>query len=226
MQSPVNTARDILVVALALAGPGVIALASQVSVRGRQADVGHAAPWLFAFIVLVSVIWLFGVRNAGRKPGDVGIVWPPTAASLLLATALTVFFVFVYGPLVYDLFARLGLSGFEQGQARLAALPPWYLALAIVIVAGSEEWLYRGLAIPLLERLTGNVWLAAAISLLAFALAHLPLWGVGASLSTLVAGVIFTALFIWRRDATGLIIAHIATDLYGLLIAPIFAGNV
>lgn len=220
-----NWVRDIVVLALALAGPGVIAFAWKVSTQGREDTIVQAAPWLVAFVALVGVVWFFGVHDAGRKLQDVGIVWPPTAANMLLAGALTVFLVFVYGPLSYKALAHFGFGGFEHGQARLAVLPRWYLAIAIVVVAGSEEWLYRGVAIPLLDHLTGNVWLAAAISLLAFALVHLPLWGAGAALSTLVAGAIFTSLFIWHRDATSLIIAHIMTDLYGLLLAPLSARS-
>jgi membrane protease YdiL (CAAX protease family) len=38
--------------------------------------------------------------------------------------------------------------------------------------------------------------------------------------TTVFSGGIFTALYIWRRDISFLILAHVATDLYGLCIAP------
>ena len=106
----------------------------------------------------------------------------------------------------------------------LAALPSWYLALTIVIVAGGEEWLYRAYAVERLITLTGSGMAAACLSLLAFGLAHLPLWGIGASLTTLVSGALFTALYLWRRDISFLILAHVATDLYGLVLTPRAAG--
>lgn len=219
----VKSAFGILVLVLALVGPGVIAWASKVSASGREGDVVQAAPWLCAFIVLIAVVWFLGVHAAGRTSQSVGLVWPPTKMTFLVAAALTAFFVLIYGPLIYQMLTRLGSGAFEQGQASLASLPTWYLVLAIIVVAGGEEWLYRGFAIPVLEDLTGNTWLAAAISLLAFGLVHMPLWGIGASLSTLVAGAVFTAFFLWRRDVTSLIAAHIAVDLYGLVVAPMLA---
>ncbi|HVN00592.1 MAG TPA: CPBP family intramembrane glutamic endopeptidase [Caulobacteraceae bacterium] len=103
---------------------------------------------------------------------------------------------------------------------RLSALPTWFLALDVVIVAAAEEWLYRGYAIGRLEALTGRAWLAGLISLAAFALAHLPLWSVGAALSTVVSGGLLTAVYLWRRDIVLLILAHVATDLWGLVVAP------
>jgi hypothetical protein len=39
-----------------------------------------------------------------------------------------------------------------------------------------------------LQVLTGTAWLAGAMSLLGFTLVHLPLWGIGVSLTTFVWG--------------------------------------
>ncbi len=220
-----TTARDLIALTLALAGPGVIALASQAFTRGRAGEIAAAAPWLGGFALLIAAVWALGVAGAGRSAQSVGLAWPPSLATLAIAAALTAFLILIYGPLVYAFLNWSGLGAFEHGQAGLNLLPKWYLALAIIIVAGGEEWLYRGFAIPVLEQLTGNIWLAGAISLLAFGLAHLPLWGFGVSLTTLVGGAIFTLLFIWRRDATSLMLAHVATDLYGLLLAPMLARS-
>jgi hypothetical protein len=46
------------------------------------------------------------------------------------------------------------------------------------------------------------------------------MWGVGLSLSVFLGGAIFTALGVWRRDVTFLILAHVITDLSGIAIAP------
>jgi len=43
------------------------------------------------------------------------------------------------------------------------------------------------------------------------------------SLTTLVSGGIMTALYIWRRDVSFLMLAHVITDLYGLVIAPLIS---
>jgi membrane protease YdiL (CAAX protease family) len=72
--------------------------------------------------------------------------------------------------------------------------------------------------------LTGNAWVAGGVSLLIFAIVHLPLWGIGVALTTLVSGGVLTALYVWRRDVSFLIAAHILTDLYGLVIVPMSRG--
>ena len=67
--------------------------------------------------------------------------------------------------------------------------------------------------------MTGKPWLAGLISLTAFTLVHLPLWGPGPALSIIVSGAIFTGLYLWRRDITLLITAHVLTDLYGIVLS-------
>ncbi len=112
-------------------------------------------------------------------------------------------------------------GSFEASLSAVKEVPTWYLTLTIVIVAAGEEWLYRAYAIERLATLTGSFWIAGGISVLAFALAHLPVWGPGLALSTLVSGAVMTALYVWRRDITFLIVAHVATDFYGLVVATL-----
>jgi membrane protease YdiL (CAAX protease family) len=58
------------------------------------------------------------------------------------------------------------------------------------------------------------------ISVAAFGAANVPLRGLAAALTTLVSGGILAAVYVWRRDVVALIFAHVATDLYGILLAP------
>jgi len=182
-----------------------------------------SAPWLALFVVLTLVVALIGVRAEGaslRSLGFRGLSWWATP---LVALALALFFIFVFGPLANWFLSATHLLGFSGGAATLARLPTWYLALDVVIVAAAEEWLYRAYAIERLQAITGSAGAAAALSLAAFGLAHLPLWGPGVALTTLVSGGVLTALYVWRRDITALVLAHVATDLYGLVIAPLLS---
>jgi membrane protease YdiL (CAAX protease family) len=133
---------------------------------------------------------------------------------------LALFFIFVFGPVAARVLRRVGRTSFDAAKNAFTALPAWYLGLTIVIVGGGEEWLYRGYAIERLRALTGSFWLAGALSLAAFVLVHVPVWGLGFSLTTLISGGIFTLLYIWQRDIVALMLAHVITDLYGLLVAP------
>jgi membrane protease YdiL (CAAX protease family) len=217
-----STSWTFIGLALALLGPALIALSWERAAT-EPATPAASAPWLLAFVVLVAGVAAIAGFAEGLGFADIGfgrISWQ----SIPWAIGLTLFFTLAYGPAVTWLLAKTGLGGFEAGQSRLAALPSWYLALTIVIVAAGEEWLYRGYAVEQLAALTGNIYAAGALSLIAFGIAHLPLWGIGASLSALLAGAIVTGLYIWRRDISFLILAHVATDLCGLVIAPAGKG--
>jgi membrane protease YdiL (CAAX protease family) len=176
------------------------------------------ATGLLAFVILVAAVVAISLWVEKLSWSEIGfgrLSW----RSVLWGGALAVFLVFVYGPVATAALARFG-GTFSTGAASLAGLPRWYLASAIAIVAAGEEWLYRGYALERLQALSGSIWIACGVSLLAFAAAHLPLWGLGPSLTTLISGGVLTALYVWRRDISFLILGHVATDLYGLVIAP------
>jgi len=58
------------------------------------------------------------------------------------------------------------------------------------------------------------------VTVLAFGAAHLPFWGGWFSLSTVLAGAVLTAFYIWRRDLWSTIVAHVVTDTVGPIVAP------
>ncbi|MEP9349479.1 CPBP family intramembrane glutamic endopeptidase [Xanthobacter sp. KR7-225] len=206
--------------ALALLGPGAIALLWGKATGAQAVTSARAsAPWLAAFALLVAAV--AGIARCGEDLGWAALGFAGTSVwSVPLGGLLALFFILVFGPLAGRALAASGLGGFEPGQRALAGLPTWYLAMTVVVVAAGEEWLYRGYAIGRLEALTGSAALAGLLSLAAFVAAHLPLWGLGAALSTVVSGGILTAVFLLWRDVSLLIVAHVATDLCGLLAAP------
>jgi membrane protease YdiL (CAAX protease family) len=202
---------------LALFGPLVLAALSERRSGGParlgESLVGQA---LFAAIA-AAVLWIaFAVEKL--SPAELGFR-PLRWQAVVWGGALAVFFIRGFGPAAYWAMQRLRLRGFERGLARLGALPFWYLTLAVVIGGTAEEILYRGYAIARIETLTGSQWLAAAIPLAVFALAHLPLWGPAPALSTLFAGAIFTLVYLWQRDLAPVVIAHVATDFVGIVLS-------
>lgn len=202
--------------ALALLGPGIVAFLWSQSTRERP-SLDASAPWLATFVFLLAAVAMIAFHGEKLTWADIGfgrISWSSTLSGLLLA----LFFIFIYGPIAYWALAKIGLGSFSDAQSLLGSLPAWYLTITVVVVAAGEEWFYRGYAIERLQALTGSVWIAGATSLLAFAIVHIPLWGIGPSLTIgLLGGSIFTALYLWRRDVLFLIIAHVIADLYGLL---------
>ena len=208
----------LLGLALVLIGPGVVALLARPD-TGEPFVLSISIVWLCVFLLLVGTVAAIAWLGEGLTLADVGLGrmgW----YTIPSAIALALFFVYVFGPAAHWSLVALGLDAFAAGRNALADLPTWYLGLTVVLVAASEEWLYRGYAIERLQALTGHAWLAGAVSLLIFAIVHVPLWGIEVALTTLVSGAILTALYLWRRDVVFLMLAHVATDLYGLLIAP------
>jgi membrane protease YdiL (CAAX protease family) len=207
-------------VALALTGPPLIAILGT-QVFASQGLIGHVIG--FAGIVLVVVVvYAFALNSEGYTWGRLGfaqISW----LTPLLGVALAAFFVLVFGPLASHALTKLGATGFEQGLAAAGRLPIVYLIVTILLVAPTEELLYRAYAIERITDLTGSRWLAAAISIFAFTMAHVPMWGFGPALTTAVSGGVLTLVYLWRPDVTALIIAHVATDLFGIVVAPYLA---
>jgi uncharacterized protein len=207
--------------ALALAGPAVVAFAANYAAGATHAVSVHVLS-LASIMAIVLVVFASAIRVEGialRQLGFDRASW----SSIPIGLALALFFVTVFGPLAYWMVAKLQMGGFDDGLSRLAKLPTWYLVLAIVIVATSEELLWRAYAIESLAAITGSYWLAGTLSLLAFGVAHLPLWGWGPALTTLVSGAIATSFYIWRRDIVALIVSHVVTDLCGIVVAPYLA---
>src|SRR6185312_6731836 len=164
--------------ALALAGPGLVALLSRAAAHGKPTTLAIAAPWLAAFAGLTLAVWAIARFGEGMKLTALGfgrLGW----LTLPIAVALAAFFIFVFGPAAYWFLLASHLGSFAGGQGALVLLPKWFLILDVVVVAASEEWLYRAYAIERLQTLVGRPWLAGALSLAAFGLAHLPLWGPG-----------------------------------------------
>jgi membrane protease YdiL (CAAX protease family) len=209
--------------ALALAGPAVVAFVSGRAVTFAPAFLVHALSVACIILIVLAVLAL-ARSNEGlalRRLGFARVGWSSMAVGLVLA----LFSIVVLGPFAYWAVSQLNMGTFGEGLSTLAKLPTWYLVLTIVIVATAEELLYRAYAIESLSAITGSFAIAGTVSLLAFAAAHVPLWGWGPALTTLVPGAVATLVYIWRRDIVALIIAHIAADLYGIVIVPYVAGK-
>src|SRR6516164_7512245 len=105
-----STAWTLSGLALALFGPGLVALAWK-QATAEAVSVMASAPWLIAFALLVAAVAAIGVFAERLAPAELGfgrISW----VSLPLAAALTLFLVAIFGPLAAFALARSGLGGF------------------------------------------------------------------------------------------------------------------
>jgi uncharacterized protein len=206
-------------VTLALAGPGLVAVVGCQLAPIPLTLTSHAVG-LLAIVLITLGVYVWAVLGEGYALERLGFgrcSW----ATPLIGIALTAFFVLVFGSIAHWVLARSGSPGFGGGIEAVSRLPTAYLMGTIAIVAPAEELLYRGYAIARLFDLTGSYLLASIVSIIACGIAHVPLWGWAPAATTIVAGGIATVVYLWRQDILALIIAHIATDLYGIVLAPL-----
>lgn len=212
---------DLLVLALALCAPPAIAF---YGARAPQGDITLSRN-------LVCQIMLMGVSGIGMWIMLGPLAFPTTALGLGLpdwgtfawGAGIAAVFILGIGPILMRLPGWLGLSGFEGTLGTLARLPVWYLALAVVIGGIAEEVLYRGIAIAILSDRDFGPWSAGLIVLLAYTLAHIPMWGIGPALTTAISGAFLMVFYLWHGDLIANIIGHIATDFVGIVLGPLLA---
>lgn len=210
-----NTLSTIVGLTLALAGPPLVALFGTTFTRS---DSLAAHLWGQAALVgLVVAVLGLTLLWEGSAPAALGLR-APTFATLIWGAAITACFTIIVGPMLLRIPGWLGLAGFERALGDLAKLPIWYLVLAVVVGGVAEEILYRGFAVERLAAITGSDGWAAIIVVALFGAAHLPLWGPGPALTTLISGGLLTAFYLWHGDIGANIIGHIATDLAGIVL--------
>ncbi len=172
---------------------------------------------LAALLITVLGIVIFWERQSLSSIGLHQFQWQ----SILWGLGFAGFLSFIYSPLLMWAIDQLGLAGFETGLAKLTPLPIWYLVLAVVIGGVVEEVLYRGYATERLSLLTGSYWIGCLLSLIAFGLAHVPIWGWLPALTTVLSGGLLTLLYLGTGDLLTAIAAHIVTDSIGIIMPAI-----
>jgi uncharacterized protein len=201
---------------LALVGPPLVASIG----RPLVADTPSVSEGLAgqAALVLLAVSVLIILRRWQHQPLTSIGLGALRARSVALALFLILFFRFVFLPLTLFALTSLGLAGWDAGVAALGALPTWYLTLAVIIGPTVEEILYRGYAIQTLASISGSRAIAVIVSTTAFGLAHVPGWGWGPATSALLSGAVAAVFYVWTRDLNALILSHVVTDFFGIVV--------
>lgn len=178
---------------------------------------GEAVVWgLAALVLAVLVFWEklpLSTIGLGR-PGWSSLAWGvggAVAARLLPAIAVVAWVKFAH---VSD-----GRAFAQDWQmlSRLGSLPIGVVLLLALRAGVTEEILFRGYGIERLASITRNRFVAAAISLAIFCIAHLGAWDVTYLLFVFPAGLVLTIQYLWRRDLWANICTHTLTDLTGLI---------
>lgn len=108
------------------------------------------------------------------------------------------------GPMISDLY---GAVNFPPGP--VAAFP------VVILVAGMEEIVWRGVAFDLLE--SQGIRLAAVLSVILYTLPPIASLSIPLVAAGLICGVLWTALRLWRGDLWAPLVSHIVWN--GLIFA-------
>ncbi len=177
---------------------------------------------IFHNIALLGLILFFLWRN--REPlSRIGWTDSGLAREIGIGAALFIPFALVTGW-VQDLFVQMGLSEPPESlPSFLAAQGPEQMVLAVLlvtVVAVAEETIYRGYLMLRLGLLMRNTVAAAVISSVIFSLGHG--YEGGAGVATVgIMGLIFAAIYIWRKSLTAPIVMHFLQDFIGIVVMPL-----
>jgi membrane protease YdiL (CAAX protease family) len=168
------------------------------------------------FVVLLAVMRADALSQRSidltLEPGS--YLWREVGLGLVAGLALYSIGYFLLTPLSELLQRKLGGYRTDKGDRDRAYRLAWLIAV-VIFASVVEEFVYRGYALAQLAPLTGTAW-AVIISSVFFGLLHWAYgwWGMA---SSVVYGVIFALLFLWRENLVAPIIAHALHNLINTL---------
>lgn len=168
--------------------------------------------WSLGALMLLYVVLVEGLPLSSiglRRP-----TWKSLAFGILGFVAT---FAFVGGVVVNMVLPYFHLSQNSSTLAHLYAQPFWFRFIVVVRAGVVEEILARGYGIERIQELTGSRFVAGAVTLAAFTLAHLSYWNLAQLLVAAGAGLVLTLLYLWRRDLVANMITHFLVDAMSLL---------
>jgi membrane protease YdiL (CAAX protease family) len=149
---------------------------------------------------------------------SIGIGTSSVLRSILWGGVITV----ILGVLAGIVATLLHFGGGEATEG-FANLPLWFVILVVLRAGVAEELFYRGYAIERLQAFGVNRYVAGAIPLVIFGLAHIT-HGWANVVLALALGAVLTAFYLWRRDLVANMIGHFMVDFLATVL-PRFAHH-
>ena len=180
-------------------------------------DKSYFVPFWISVIALHSVAAMLVVhflRRSGVAASEIGFHLDSRQAvtALLWLGALGLAAVAFRQVVPYEMVDDLGLQiGWPASQ------PERLFWIIVCLFAGvCEELIFRGFAIPALESRGFRSWQAVLVSTVSFSVIHgaadLTVTGI-----SFVAGLVFAALYLWRRNLALVMVVHALSDLSFIL---------
>jgi membrane protease YdiL (CAAX protease family) len=191
----------------------------------RQGSVGFplvATLTIFRDLALVSLIVFFLWRN-GEPFARIG--WKATNVWMDAALGVVLFAPVMFGAgLLDDALQSIGFSAPATPEPSfLQVHGAGQIALAVVlvvVVALTEETIFRGYLMLRLGAATRSVAAAVVLSSIVFSLGH-GYEGTAGVVTVGALGAVFALIYLWRGSLTAPIVIHFLQDLFGIALAPL-----
>lgn len=177
-------------------------------------------------ITLVSLI-LYFIWSNRESFRQIGLYFKRAWLEIIIGIIFFVPFTFAMG-LVEQLFRAGGLSAPSQPmQSLMAKGGIWQSILGlilVIIVAFSEETIFRGYLIRRFRGITASPAFAVILSSFIFSLGH-RYEGTAGVATVFVMGVIFAIIYLWRKSLVAPMVMHFLQDFIGIVLLPMIKGN-
>jgi len=176
--------------------------------------------YLIFSIITISTILKFFIKN--------NIFW--TILKLILALLISISFPlnfnfqlkpFIFGVILFILSVIYFLiSSFVfnfqilKGLSKIKEYNFLFRILAGLIAGISEEIIYRGFLVIFLNGFFHNIFISSTISFFLFLIAHIPIWGILASIQISIWSIMLYVYFANTNDILALIVAHSLNDIF------------
>jgi membrane protease YdiL (CAAX protease family) len=176
--------------------------------------------YLIFSIITISTILRFFIKN--------NILW--TILKLILALLISISFplnfnfqlkTLIFGVILFILSVIYFLiSSFVfnfqilKGLSKIKEYNFLFRILAGLIAGISEEIIYRGFLVIFLNGFFHNIFISSTISFFLFLIAHIPIWGILASIQISIWSIMLYVYFANTNDILALIVAHSLNDIF------------
>lgn len=164
---------------------------------------------------LLAIVIFYALRVEKLPAATIGLRNHGWKATVLRGFAAGLVLTLIAGATVYVAKTFFHLQTDNHLVAMLAGMPVWMIVLLSLRAGFTEEIIYRGYLLDRLGRLSGSPWVGVLGSIALFTLMHFGGWQAGQLVLVALAGTLFTALYLWKRNIMIAVIAHSMVDLAG-----------
>jgi membrane protease YdiL (CAAX protease family) len=177
-------------------------------------------------LALVTLVMFFLWHN-GEKVSRVGWIPKGFVKEIIIGALLFILMIY-FMSFVQSWLQSAGLS-FPKGHIPSFLKPigtaqQIVMTFLVVVVAVSEETIFRGYLILRLKAVTGSAVAAVVISSIIFSLGH-GYEGLGGAVTVGIMGAVFALVYLWRKSLIAPITMHFMQDFIAIVVVSAMANK-